>query len=179
MSNRYKGRGHWFSPPVVRIENGIPTISSTSPDKWQSLPSSITTGKSSSPSQWSITYPTVQSIYSVKARSDTPLAAYYRSHIRETLESLAREGRNFGALVLEPICLGAGGMVFVDPLFQSCLIEVVRASTDLFDPAYSGMGYEAELRGLKDRPAGEWTGLPVIYDEGMCLISSQFGGCFP
>ncbi|KAH9178390.1 PLP-dependent transferase [Lactarius sanguifluus] len=34
----------------------------------------------------------------------------------------------FGALVLEPLVLGAGGMVFVDPLFQRLLIDAARAA---------------------------------------------------
>ncbi len=69
----------------------------------------------------------------------------------------ALRARSFGALVMEPICLGAGGMVFVDPLFQAVLVEVVRSSEDLFAPE----GHS----GPRLKP-GDWRGLPVIYDEG-------------
>ncbi len=41
-------------------------------------------------------------------------------------------------------------MVFVDPLFQRCLIDVVRSA--------AGKGVEGQR---------EWKGLPVIFDEGM------------
>lgn len=76
--------------------------------------------------------------------------------------------------MMEPTCLGAGGMLFVDPLFQACLVEVVRCSGDLFGKAhYKGEGYEAELAGLAKRNAGEWQGLPIIYDEGMCSPCSK------
>lgn len=72
--------------------------------------------------------------------------------------------------MMEPTCLGAGGMLFVDPLFQSCLIEVVRASADLFGGAkWEGEGYEERLSKMSERDAAEWSGLPIIYDEGMSL----------
>ena len=91
------------------------------------------------------------------------MADYYRHHIRSTLERVIGEGKKFGAMMIEPTCLGAGGMVFVDPLFQACMVEVVRSSSDLF----GGKGsYEKDLAGLSSRDAGEWQGLPVIYDEG-------------
>jgi dethiobiotin synthetase/adenosylmethionine--8-amino-7-oxononanoate aminotransferase len=81
------------------------------------------------------------------------------------------EGRQFGALVMEPTCLGAGGMVFVDPLFQACLVEVCRASGDLFGKEkWEGGTYEEELAGLKTRKGDGWRGLPVIYDEGETAV---------
>lgn len=40
-------------------------------------------------------------------------ARVYEQFIRTTLESLAAEGRKFGALMLEPVVLGAGGMMLV------------------------------------------------------------------
>ncbi|RXK39933.1 dethiobiotin synthase [Tremella mesenterica] len=148
----YKGRGHWFSPPTVQYIRGVPTIRSTSPDSWDPLPSSLAPASSTSDS-WEIAFSDLQDVYNVSDRLTSPLATYYRNHIRSTLERLAGEGRRFGALILEPICLGAGGMAFVDPLFQACLVEVVRAK------------YSSESVSSKDRPSSEWCGLPVIYDE--------------
>lgn len=43
-----------------------------------------------------------------------------------------------------------------DPLFQRCLVDVVRENPSLFDPAAA----PAALG-----PAPEWSGLPVIFDE--------------
>lgn len=164
--DRYKGRGHWFSPPVVLVQDGVPTVSTTSPDTWAQLPSSLAESKSES-SGWSLPFDNLADVYDLPARRASPLADYYRAHVRSTLERLVAEGRQFGALIIEPTCLGAGGMVFVDPLFQACLVDVVRASADLF--AKSGEGkdaYEGALEGLAGRKAEEWQGLPVIYDEG-------------
>lgn len=115
-----------------------------------------------------MSFESLQSIYSLENRLKTDLAEYYRYHIRSHLMRIIREGgRRFGGLVIEPVCLGAGGMVFVDPLFQACMVEVVRASGDLFGGnAWTGGSYERELQALPTRSAAEWQGLPIIYDEG-------------
>lgn len=36
----------------------------------------------------------------------------------------ADTGAMLGTLLLEPLVMGAGGMIFVDPLFQKMLIQV-------------------------------------------------------
>lgn len=166
----YKGRGHWFSPPMVQYIDGQPTVLSTPPDEWPALPSSLTSSSSTDIS-WSIPYDSISAVYDVESRSNSPLAEYYRSHIRSTLERLVGEGRRFGALVMEPVCLGAGGMVFVDPLFQKILIEVVRSSSDLFGPS-SGDETSAVGERLTSASSSDgWQGLPVIYDEGESVIT--------
>lgn len=59
-------------------------------------------------------------------------------------------------------------MLFVDPLFQACLVEVVRASADIFGgDGHAGGSYEEALEKGSERDGAEWTGLPIIYDEGM------------
>ncbi|WWD15718.1 dethiobiotin synthase [Kwoniella shandongensis] len=162
----YKGRGHWFAPPMVQFVNGKHTVLTTGPDEWSALPDSLRAESTATPDGWTLPFSSVKDVYDLSTRTISPLADYYRSHIRTTLEALVREGRQFGALVMEPTCLGAGGMVFVDPLFQACLIEVVRASGDLFGGKHwEGRSYETELKGLPGREAAEWQGLPVIYDE--------------
>nr|XP_019013297.1 dethiobiotin synthase [Kwoniella pini CBS 10737]OCF52078.1 dethiobiotin synthase [Kwoniella pini CBS 10737] len=143
----YKGRGHWFSPPMVQFINGKPTVSTTGPDEWEVLPDSVASKAEIISDGWRVSFDDLQDIYSVQDRLSTPLADYYRSHIRSNLEKAVKEGKKFGALILEPTCLGAGGMVFVDPLFQNCLIQVVRAIRN---------GW---------REKRKWRGIPVIYDE--------------
>lgn len=121
------------------------------------------TGTESGKHHWSVDFGSLEEVYDVEARLQSDLAKYYTRHIRHTLERVSAEidpvtgrKRQFGALVLEPICLGAGGMVFVDPLFQRCLMDVVRSSADLF-------GKETEVV-TED---GAWQGLPVVFDEGV------------
>lgn len=38
-----------------------------------------------------------------------------------------KDGAILGSLLLEPIVMGAGGMIFVDPLFQRVLVQVSNA----------------------------------------------------
>lgn len=170
----YKGRGYWFAPPIVQFVNSKPTVMTTGPDLWPNLPSSYSSQAKATPDGdgWSLSFSSLQSIYDVKDRLSSELAEYYRYHIRSHLLRLVREGgRKFGGLVIEPVCLGAGGMVFVDPLFQACLVEVVRASGDLFGgKKWDGGSYETELKNLPARDAKEWRGLPVVYDEGESIL---------
>lgn len=168
----YKGRGHWFSPPMVQYVDGKPTVQSTPPDEWPKLPSSVN-ATSAADHSWSLAFESISDVYDVEARSSSPLAEYYRSHIRSTLQQLVSEGRQFGALVMEPVCLGAGGMVFVDPLFQKILIEVVRSSADLFGIAPSTQSPAVAERLTSASSSDEWQGLPVIYDEGGLLLLSR------
>ena len=160
----YKGRGHWFSPPMLQYIDGVPTVLSTPPDDWPQLPASLKSTKSEKDG-WSLPFHSISTVYDVEARSASPLAEYYRHHIRSTFEKLAAEGRKFGALVMEPVCLGAGGMVFVDPLFQKVLVEVVRDSADLFGTKAIEDGSSRESLAAASEVDG-WSGLPVVYDEG-------------
>jgi dethiobiotin synthetase/adenosylmethionine--8-amino-7-oxononanoate aminotransferase len=163
----YKGRGYWFSPPEVKIQKGKVVVNSTgNKHDWPAHPmkDSLTpTEKAATAPLWSVEFGSLPEVYDVESRLASPLAEYYRSHIRSTLERIMKqtdpttgERRRLGALVLEPMCLGAGGMVFVDPLFQRCLMDVVRASEDLF--------IEEAVQG--DVDGSDWKGLPVIFDEG-------------
>lgn len=149
----YKGRGHWFSPPVVTVQNGSVTISSTGPDTWPTHSPSIEITCTPDVA-WETTFPSISDVYDIATRLDTPLAEYYKSHIRSTLEELVKQGRKFGALVIEPICLGAAGMVFVDPLFQRCMMDVVREGEGFFGEVVEKVGDD------------DWRGLPVLFDEG-------------
>lgn len=154
---------------MVQYVDGTPTVITTPPDAWPQLPSTLIPTTSTSDS-WSLSFDSISDLYDLKARIKSPLADYYRDHIRSTLEQLTKvEGRKFGALIMEPTCLGAGGMVFVDPLFQACLVEVVRSSSDLF----GGEAYKDNLEGAESQESGiksKWRGLPVIYDEGESVL---------
>lgn len=45
------------------------------------------------------------------------------------------------ACILEPMLQGAGGMLFVDPLYQKCLVRVARSRgiPIIFDEVFSGL----------------------------------------
>ncbi|PWN39503.1 PLP-dependent transferase [Ceraceosorus guamensis] len=144
----YRGRGAWLDPPAVSIIDGEPTITLPGGEKRR--------------------YASLSSVYDVEERMRTDeLWRRYTTELRAWLEGLVLvEGRRFGALIIEPLVLGAGGMIFVDPLFQRALIDVVRGAEDLFslsEPPLKDAKVGAHSDGSRD--AHEWRGLPVIFDE--------------
>ncbi|KAK3897656.1 pyridoxal phosphate-dependent transferase, partial [Staphylotrichum tortipilum] len=92
--------------------------------------------------------------FDVVGREERGEGRGYERWIRGELERLKQEGRRLGALIIEPVVLGAGGMLLVDPLFQCTLVKVVRENPQLF-----GEPTECPADGQT------WTGLPVIFDE--------------
>ena len=151
VTSRYSGRGYWFSPPSVQFVHDRPVITWTSSDD----------GANAGHTQ---TFSSMEEVYDLQTRRKSAQAAKYRQSIQKRLENLVTDDkRKFGAVIIEPICLGAGGMVFVDPLFQECLVEVVRANSKLFGGQESNKAGQASEG---HRNASQWRGLPIIYDEG-------------
>ncbi|KAJ7876548.1 onanonoxo-7-onima-8-eninoihtemlysoneda [Mycena leptocephala] len=138
----HNAKGYWLDPPTVSIQHGRPVIT---------LPPALAAIETMSDA--AVVLDSESWVYDVSGRLATPLAEVYRGYITRTLEGLesARGVPRLGALVLEPLVLGAGGMIFVDPLFQRVLVDVVRARGTASSSA-------------ADTP-GAWSGLPVIYDE--------------
>ncbi|CAK5263229.1 unnamed protein product [Mycena citricolor] len=129
----HNAKGFWFDPPAVSIRDGRPVIT---------LPTALAASGDSTVLNDDLSW-----IYDVNKRLETSLASTYREWITKTLDGLEKAGGpRLAALVLEPLILGAGGMIFVDPLFQRVLVDTVRA------------------RGTSAEP-GAWQGLPVIFDE--------------
>ncbi|KAJ3105713.1 hypothetical protein HDU97_007690 [Phlyctochytrium planicorne] len=130
----YKPQGLWFSPPTVTCKDGVYKIR---------LPAEL---ESNDITEKQLEFASLANLISPTDRdpnndADTAsLAKSYRSYIEKILSDARSQGRAFGAVLLEPLLMGAGGMILVDPLFQRTLIDIVR-SGELFPP------------------------LPVIYDE--------------
>jgi adenosylmethionine-8-amino-7-oxononanoate aminotransferase len=56
------------------------------------------------------------------------LQALYEAHITQQLQQHeARHGTRLGALLMEPLLQGAGGMLLVDPVFQAAAVKVSSA----------------------------------------------------
>ncbi|PWY99442.1 PLP-dependent transferase [Testicularia cyperi] len=200
----YRGRGFWFDPPTVEIRtsgetsNAEPTatvclnvadsddrskILSSLPD---TLSSTSTSSDDASQTVLSQSYPSLQHVYDVETRLQSdPLAQVYAKMIRSKLEQLiVEQGRKFGALVLEPLVMGAGGMVFVDPLFQRVLIDTCRDAEDLFRltdaPLKSSKVPRSSSSSSSPGSCGdkEWRGIPVIFDEVFAGLY-RLGPCTP
>ncbi|EIM91031.1 PLP-dependent transferase [Stereum hirsutum FP-91666 SS1] len=139
----HQAKGYWFDPPSISIRNGEPTVT---------VPPAIAAhGKL--PSEH-IAVETIAYAYDVPRRLHSPLAEIYRDYTRTTIEKLKqRHGPSFAAMVLEPLVLGAGGMVFVDPLFQRVMIDTVRET------------FSSPPATPQSEDPTTWRGLPVIFDE--------------
>lgn len=126
----YDARGTFFDPPSVAMRKGEYVLSS----EGETL----------------ATFATLNELFDLPTRRATSVADRYRAHIDQVLRRAVEQGDRFGALIFEPLLMGAGGMTFVDPLFQRMLVDYVRSS-DLFCPASAD--------------GAAWTGLPVVTDE--------------
>jgi bifunctional dethiobiotin synthetase / adenosylmethionine---8-amino-7-oxononanoate aminotransferase len=142
----YQPWGFWFDPPSVSMKQG----------KWEvDIPSSISE-LDPSQGQDKLTFDSLESIFDFSSRpQDEQL---YKSHITRTLKHLTHtQSRRFGALIMEPLLMGAGGMIFVDPLFQRTLINTIRSDPTLINPSDTPQSSSSD--------PGDWTGLPLIADE--------------
>ncbi|KAJ7044967.1 PLP-dependent transferase [Mycena alexandri] len=135
----HNAKGYWFDPPTVSIQEGCAIVT---------LPPALAAVAAKDDYRMNTTN-SMSWVYDLTGRLDSPLAQVYREYISHTLDGLEHSGGpRLAALVLEPLVMGSGGMIFVDPLFQRILVDVVRER----DPAPSKL-------------TGDWRGLPVIYDE--------------
>jgi dethiobiotin synthetase/adenosylmethionine--8-amino-7-oxononanoate aminotransferase len=144
--------GYWFDPPSLLFTKG----------KWELTVPSETSPSGATETQ---TFDSLHSIFDFNARAAD--AARYKDHITRTLQALVRDqNRRFGALVLEPLLMGAGGMIFVDPLFQRTLIKTIRENPALIHSSEIASPDTAEARPSVASPSSaNWSGVPVIADE--------------
>ncbi|PHH62816.1 hypothetical protein CDD81_6708 [Ophiocordyceps australis] len=138
----YEGKGFWLDYPTILCSNGKWTISTTAED---GSTDQLGTGSS---------FASLADVFDVESREECGEHKRYELYILGILEQLQREGRRLGALILEPVVLGAGGMRLVDPLFQRTLVKLVRRSAHLFGSCSHGAV-----------EACDWSGLPIIFDE--------------
>ncbi|KAG6884936.1 hypothetical protein C0993_007118 [Termitomyces sp. T159_Od127] len=136
----HEGKGLWIEPPTVAFVDGELRV-------WMPMTNAWLESES------------VRTVYDVASGSSLRphIKDLYTRYIEGTLKEYeekrkAVDGPRLAALVIEPLVMGAGGMKFVDPLFQRVLIDVVRSG-------------RADL-GLCPVEEGEaWQGLPVVFDE--------------
>lgn len=137
----YTGRGHWLDFPTVKMRQG----------QWIVEPPPELEDKIGE----TRTFNSLEEILDLDARSEERIT--YRKYLDNEIARLKKEGAHFGALLLEPVILGAGGMFFADPLYQRCLVESVRDEAVIEETF--GHGNTAAHRELN------WQGMPVVFDE--------------
>lgn len=95
----YRGRGYWFDFPKVGCKNGKWVIEV--PDEFDGEVGGDMKFKS------------LNEIFDLEERRESEAGRMYEKYIEKTIERLVEvEGMTFGALVMEPVILGAGGMLF-------------------------------------------------------------------
>ncbi|KAJ7627956.1 onanonoxo-7-onima-8-eninoihtemlysoneda [Mycena polygramma] len=129
----HNAKGYWLDPPTISIRQGNPVL--TLPPTLAALAASL--------DDPSIVAPTLPWLYDVDRRLQTPLAKTYRRYFRKTLDGLEHAAGvpRLAALVLEPLVMGAGGMIFVDPLYQRVLVDVARKRglAVIYDEVFVGL----------------------------------------
>ncbi|KAK2008349.1 dethiobiotin synthase [Colletotrichum eremochloae] len=143
----YDGKGFWFDYPSVVCKDG----------RWHVRVPEALRGDLGGDDR---AFGALSEVFDVVGREEAPRqeARLYEKYIIKTLRRLRDQGRKFGALVMEPVVLGAGGMIMADPLFQRTLVKVVRRHPELFGTACHDPSAETT-------DANGWTGLPVVFDE--------------
>ncbi|KAG8419482.1 hypothetical protein J3458_004343 [Metarhizium acridum] len=95
----YQGKGHWLDYPTVLCRDGKWTVSVA-----DGLQESLGRGG---------TYSSLREIFDVAGREANGEHGVYKTYVTSALRRLRNQGHKFGALMLEPVVLGAGGMQFV------------------------------------------------------------------
>lgn len=126
----YEPRGLFFEPPTAAICNGV----------WRvSMPES--TG-----AEYDIVLPNEDELFDKSRR-----VARYEDGIAKRLDDALGSGVELGALLLEPVVLGAGGMRMVDPAFQRALVTACRQRDVpvIFDEVFTGIWRLGALSGAE------------------------------
>lgn len=95
----YEGKGFWFGYPTVLCING----------RWETVVPNELKERLGCGRQFA----SLSEIFDVTERESKGEHLVYESFIRDTLKSLHEKGQKFGAVIIEPIVLGAGGMNLV------------------------------------------------------------------
>ncbi|KAF3491348.1 Pyridoxal phosphate-dependent transferase, major region, subdomain 1 [Arthroderma uncinatum] len=156
----YRGRGYWFDFPMVKMTNGV----------WKvAVPEGLRRELGDD-----VSFSSISSVFDLNARKGSNIALRYRKYIKQTIEDVVQSGQKLGALIIEPIILGAGGMLFCDPLFQQTLVQVVRENPQIFSRAHPQSTSQPTS-------STSWSGLPVIFDEvftGMYRLGRRTAASF-
>ncbi|RAL50843.1 hypothetical protein DM860_015990 [Cuscuta australis] len=142
----YKGRGHFLDPPKVSLCQ----------DVWKLfIPKKI---QPNIANEEDLIFSSRDEIFQ-KERDVSGIADVYSSYIsQELLENLDPRGYiSIGALIIEPVIQGAGGMEMIDPLFQRILTREChrRKIPVIFDEVFTGfwrLGAESAAELLSCQP---------------------------
>ncbi|KAK9076821.1 hypothetical protein SSX86_005155 [Deinandra increscens subsp. villosa] len=125
----YTGRGFFLDPPFVSMCDGVWKIAFPKKLHHEDIILEDTSFNSR------------DQVFS-KSRDDSSLASIYSTYISQELlpSSGSRKISHAGALIIEPVIQGAGGMLMVDPLFQRMLVKECKSRKIpvIFDEVFTG-----------------------------------------
>ncbi|KAL1558381.1 Bifunctional dethiobiotin synthetase/7,8-diamino-pelargonic acid aminotransferase, mitochondrial [Salvia divinorum] len=157
----YSGRGLFLDPPTVALYSGTWKVSL--PQKMKSVMSGCE----------SLSFSSRDEIFK-RSRNGSGLASLYTSSILQELELLSdcNALSYIGALIVEPVVQGAGGMQMIDPLYQRTLVmECKRRKIPvIFDEVFTGFWR-----------LGRETAAEMLYCEPdiSCFAKLMTGGIIP
>ncbi|KAH8825137.1 PLP-dependent transferase [Flagelloscypha sp. PMI_526] len=143
----HNAKGYWLDTPTVGFRNGKTVVR---------LPRSL-----HAIGAHETVFSSPQDVYDVESRLDSPLAFSYRRYLNALLIDLQNSPSYLpiATLVLEPLVMGAGGMIFVDPLYQHILISTTRELLPnvpvIFDEVFVGLyrlGFMSSTSILRTNP---------------------------
>jgi bifunctional dethiobiotin synthetase / adenosylmethionine---8-amino-7-oxononanoate aminotransferase len=130
--NSFKSNDHWYQPRGYWLD--YPTVYLKDKKYFVSLPEIF-----ESDDKKDLGIDSIQSIFSDK-RIGSELADCYLNYIQKQMVILENAQFHIGALLIEPVIQGVGGMKFIDPLFQKLLIIECRKRKIpiIFDEVFTG-----------------------------------------
>ncbi|KAG7021738.1 Bifunctional dethiobiotin synthetase/7,8-diamino-pelargonic acid aminotransferase, mitochondrial, partial [Cucurbita argyrosperma subsp. argyrosperma] len=123
----YSGRGVFLDPPTVYMHGG----------KWYlSLPDGL---QPENMMPESVFFCSRNEVFDEK-RDSSDLAGIYSAYLSQQLSDSSKFNSLLGALIMEPVIQGAGGMHMVDPLFQRVLVKECKKQKIpvIFDEVFTG-----------------------------------------
>jgi bifunctional dethiobiotin synthetase / adenosylmethionine---8-amino-7-oxononanoate aminotransferase len=143
----YRARGLFLCTPKIAYKDGL--LSLTPPDGFEY----------SFENEHAVAFGALENVFDIQTRTLTSLYAQYKEYIEMQWLVYEHSGVNriIGAVVLEPIVMGAGGMKMVDPLWQRALMDVAKSRLVpvVFDEVFSGLyrfGVQSCREFLQDDP---------------------------
>lgn len=124
----YEPRGIFFNPPTVAIVDGLWNVI---------MPEEMMQNDDDLANAYGECFVSRDAVFD-KSRTGDVYDKYIESEMDEYLEK--KQNVDLAAVVIEPVMMGAGGMILVDPAFQRALVRVARKRdmVVVFDEVFTG-----------------------------------------
>ncbi|KAI9296980.1 PLP-dependent transferase [Neoconidiobolus thromboides FSU 785] len=129
----YSGKGVWLDSPNVKIKNNQIVVKL----EWNNKEYVIENNNDNNNTKDNL----LNSLFNLNQRmnEEDELYQIYNNYINEQYNNIPNK-KEIAALLIEPVIMGAGGMILVDPLFQRLLINKLQHENKLIiiDEVFTG-----------------------------------------